>query len=149
MPSGLGLYWITNNVVTTLSTVLIKKGVPVTEPIGPAPAAVDPPRGGAQGFGRKFGEVISSTNEAGTKVTIKPPGSVAPPRPAAPAAATAPTVVPTVVDAVVVDEVASDAAGGVSAVGAAAAGAAGGADGEPAAKGPTKRKKRRKKKSNA
>merc|ERR1711871_1064149 len=41
VPSGLGLYWMTNNILTTLTTVLI-----------------DPPK--AQGFSRRYGKVIES-----------------------------------------------------------------------------------------
>ena len=75
VPSGLGLYWMTNNVLTTLSTVLIRKGVPQLEPelAGGMPAIDDSPK--PQGFGRKFGEVVESTAADGTKVTIKPPSS--------------------------------------------------------------------------
>jgi len=76
VPSGLGLYWLTNNVVTTLSTVLIKQSVATPEIAGVGGAAVvdEPPPSTAQGFGRRYGEVIERDND-GTKVTIKPPGS--------------------------------------------------------------------------
>ena len=75
VPSGLGLYWITNNVVTTASTLLIRQSVqPVTAgaAIDVAAPPVEPPK--AQGFGRKYGEVIQKS-EGDTKVTISPPGS--------------------------------------------------------------------------
>jgi len=75
VPSGLGLYWLVNNVVTTASTVLIKASVQPMEIAGGVPApAVDPPK--AQGFGRRFGEIVETTDAStGTKVTIKPPGA--------------------------------------------------------------------------
>jgi len=75
VPSGLGLYWITNNVVTTLTTVLIRQTVkPAVAGGMDMPVEVnDEPK--AQGFGRRYGEVIESTGGDGTKVTIKPPGS--------------------------------------------------------------------------
>jgi len=80
VPSGLGLYWMTNNVVTTLTTVLIKRsvGTPAMAGVGAdsAPAPYEPPK--AQGFGRQFGEVVTKTDSEGTKVTIKPPGASAP-----------------------------------------------------------------------
>jgi YidC/Oxa1 family membrane protein insertase len=78
VPSGLGLYWMTNNIVTTLSTVLIRQGVQTpdlaTAGGGPSKMAVDEPPA-AQGFGRKFGEVVEKTASDGTRVTIKPPGA--------------------------------------------------------------------------
>jgi YidC/Oxa1 family membrane protein insertase len=77
VPSGLGLYWMTNNILTTLTTVLIKKGVATTAMAGgpdvsSAPADVPPP---PQGFGRKFGEIVETTASDGTRVRISPPGS--------------------------------------------------------------------------
>jgi len=98
VPSGLGLYWITNNVVTTATTLIIKNNVAPLELAGTAGAAgaapaAQPPK--AQGFGRKYGQVIETTGDAGTKVTIKPPGATD----AAPAASTA-TAAPIEVDAV-------------------------------------------------
>lgn len=83
VPSGLGLYWITNNVVTTLTTVLIRRSVTPAMAGGggdsDAPVVpVEPPK--AQGFGgRRFGEVIEKTDsESGTKVTVTPPGAKRP-----------------------------------------------------------------------
>jgi len=76
VPSGLGLYWMTNNVLTTLSTVLIRKGVEPATAGGPSmsSAAIDEqPK--PQGFGRKFGEVVESTSDDGTRVKITPPTS--------------------------------------------------------------------------
>jgi len=79
VPSGLGLYWMTNNVVTTLTTVLIRKSVgtpALVDGMDSGPAIVEPPK--AQGFGRQYGEVLSqkvSTADDGTKVTISPPGT--------------------------------------------------------------------------
>jgi len=77
VPSGLGLYWMTNNVLTTLTTVLIRRSVTPLTAGGPdlSSAVVDePPK--AQGFGgRRFGEVVESTSDDGTRVTIKPPGT--------------------------------------------------------------------------
>jgi len=90
VPSGLGLYWITNNVVTTLTTLLVRKQVGTPELVGvggpvSAGAVAAPPK--PQGFGRRYGEVIQSTTDSGTKVTIKTPGSVPPPVAAPPVAA--------------------------------------------------------------
>jgi len=77
VPSGLGLYWITNNVVTTLTTVLIRRSVQMPE-LGMAngvPAApAEPPK--PQGFGgvvRQYGELIEQEGEGGSKITITPP----------------------------------------------------------------------------
>lgn len=74
VPSGLGLYWMTNNVLTTLTTVLIRKGVTPATAGGPdlslTPLA-EPPK--AQGFGRQFGGVIETNGDDGTAVTIRPP----------------------------------------------------------------------------
>lgn len=80
VPSGLGLYWITNNVVTTATTLIIRNNVDTTLVGAPAGAAVatgaaQAPK--AQGFGRKYGEVIKSSGSDGTTVTIKPPGASA------------------------------------------------------------------------
>jgi len=80
VPSGLGLYWITNNVITTATTLLIRKTVNADMALAGMDGSVsastavdlDPPK--TQGFGRKFGEVIQSESD-GTKITIKPPGS--------------------------------------------------------------------------
>ena len=75
VPSGLGLYWLVNNVVTTATTVLIRGGIPTLEVAsagGPA-TAVDPPK--PQGFGRKFGEAIDVSSAEGATVTITPPGA--------------------------------------------------------------------------
>jgi len=79
VPSGLGLYWMTNNIVTTLTTVLIRKSVgtpALVDGMDSGPAIVEPPK--AQGFGRQYGEVLPqkvSTADDGTKVTISPPGT--------------------------------------------------------------------------
>ena len=75
VPSGLGLYWMTNNILTTATTVLIRRSVtPATAGDAPMSAAVDePPK--PQGFGRKFGEVVEKTGDDGTRVTITPPTS--------------------------------------------------------------------------
>ena len=87
VPSGLGLYWITNNVVTTLSTVLIRKNVQMPATANDAPvAAAAPPK--PQGFGRSFGEVITKTDDSGGTVTISPPGTKRERRKAASADAT-------------------------------------------------------------
>ena len=128
VPSGLGLYWMTNNVVTTLTTVLIKRSVaaqPAMAGMGAdaAPPAYEPPK--PQGFGRQFGEVVKTTEADGTKVTIKPPGASA------------------VVDATVVGETVNAQFTEVSATSAAASadGGVGGASG-----GKKKKKKRKSKK---
>ena len=76
VPSGLGLYWITNNIVTTLTTVLIRRSVtaPAMAGADSAPmAAAAPPK--PQGFGRSFGEVITKRDDSGGTVTITPPGA--------------------------------------------------------------------------
>ena len=76
VPSGLGLYWLTNNFLTTASTVFIRQSMPAVATAGAdvSNAIVDEaPK--PQGFGRKYGEVIESTGSDGTKVSIKPPGS--------------------------------------------------------------------------
>lgn len=103
VPSGLGLYWMTNNILTTLTTVLIKKGVAGTPAmagggaVSSAPADVPPP---PQGFGRKFGEVVETTASDGTRVRISPPGSKrAARRQAAAADATVAPAAATVLDA--------------------------------------------------
>jgi len=77
VPSGLGLYWLVNNVVTTATTVAIRSTVQAPEMATATSAPVaEPPR--SQGFGRRYGEVVESTDAAtGTKVTIKPPGAAA------------------------------------------------------------------------
>ena len=77
VPSGLGLYWMTNNVLTTLTTVLIKKSVATPVAAGgpdlsTAPIADEPP---SKGFGRKYGQVVETTSTDGTRVKITPPGA--------------------------------------------------------------------------
>jgi YidC/Oxa1 family membrane protein insertase len=78
VPSGLGLYWLTNNVVTTASTLLIRKMTPaltIEIPGGSSSAASVAPQN-TKGFGgRRFGEVIETQGENGSTVKIKPPGS--------------------------------------------------------------------------
>lgn len=75
VPSGLGLYWITNNVVTTATTLLIRQSVAMPD-LAPAGGGgtmpAEPPK--AQGFGRRYGEIIE-TESSGAKITIKPPGA--------------------------------------------------------------------------
>jgi len=105
VPSGLGLYWMTNNVVTTASTVLIKRSVGTPDLIGDggtaASVAAAPPK--PQGFGRKNGEVITKTDaDTGSTVTISPPGTRKERRAAAAAVAGG-----TVIEAAVVSEVAA------------------------------------------
>jgi len=78
VPSGLGLYWLVNNVVTTATTLLLRQSVgsPVlaTGDADVSAPAADPPK--ANGFGRRYGEIVETTDSAtGTKVTIKPPGA--------------------------------------------------------------------------
>jgi YidC/Oxa1 family membrane protein insertase len=77
VPSGLGLYWLVNNVFTTASTVLIRRsvGTPEMATATASAVAMDPPKT-SSGFGRRFGEVVTKTDDStGTKVTIKPPGA--------------------------------------------------------------------------
>jgi len=76
VPSGLGLYWLTNNVVTTASTLAIRATVN-TDVVGVGAAAAKPAASEPKpaGFGRRYGEVISQTEDDGTTVTIKPPGA--------------------------------------------------------------------------
>jgi len=71
VPSGLGLYWLTNNVVTTASTLAIRSTVNTDLAVPAAAKPAAEPK--SQGFGRRYGEVISSTETDGTMVTITPP----------------------------------------------------------------------------
>jgi YidC/Oxa1 family membrane protein insertase len=78
VPSGLGLYWLTNNIVTTASTVLIRRSVGTPDLAaatsgGGSTSTYSPPK--SQGFTPAPREVIEKTDDAGTKVTISPPGS--------------------------------------------------------------------------
>jgi len=79
VPSGLGLYWLTNNVVTTATTLLVRRSVGEVQLVGAgtgpvsAGAVAEPPK--PQGFARRYGEVIQTTSDSGTKVTIKTPGA--------------------------------------------------------------------------
>eukprot|EP00965_Chrysotila_dentata_P128091 4235685-Pleurochrysis_carterae.AAC.1 len=58
VPSGLGLYWLTNNFLTTASTLWIRNGVAPLDLAGAggggATVAAEPPK--PQGFGRRYGE---------------------------------------------------------------------------------------------
>jgi YidC/Oxa1 family membrane protein insertase len=78
VPSGLGLYWLTNNVVTTASTLLIRRMTPpfvIDIPGGGSAAASAAPQN-TKGFGgRRFGEVIETQGEGGSTVKIRPPGA--------------------------------------------------------------------------
>ena len=68
--AGLGLYWLVNNVVTTATTVLIRNSVKTPEMATATTAqALDPPK--AQGFGRRYGEIVESTDSA-TGTTVRP-----------------------------------------------------------------------------
>ena len=87
VPSGLGLYWLTNNVVTTVTTLGIRASVSTDDMVlssATTAVAVEPK---PAGFGRKFGEIIESTDGAGTTTTIRPPGATKKERRAAAAAA--------------------------------------------------------------
>lgn len=87
VPSGLGLYWLTNNIVTTATTLAVRAsvGTPELAVSVESPAAADPK---PAGFGRRYGEIIETTdNSDGTKVTIRPPGATRKERRAAAAAA--------------------------------------------------------------
>jgi len=106
VPSGLGLYWLTNNVVTTATTLAIRANVqtPDLATVAAAPAAAADPK--PAGFGapaRRYGEIIEDSDGAGTKVTIRPPGTRAERRAAAKEAAKA--------DAGVVDTTVMESAG--------------------------------------
>jgi len=142
VPSGLGLYWMTNNVVTTLTTVLIRRSVqPAVANVGGGidmPIVDDEPK--SQGFGRRYGEVIETTGGDGTKVTIKPPGSKRAERRKAAASEAVIDTAATV----------SDAPTAVGVVEAAAVTGAATDDSVAAAPRPTKKKKssKKKKKSN-
>lgn len=75
VPSGLGLYWLTNNLVTTASTLAIRASVNADMAVAtPAatPAAAEPK---PAGFGGSRPTVQTSVVD-GTKVTIKPPGAM-------------------------------------------------------------------------
>jgi len=126
VPSGLGLYWLTNNVVTTVTTLGIRAAVGTPDlamASATSTAAVDPK---PAGFGRKFGEIIETTDGAGTTTTIRPPGATKKERRAAAAA---------------------DGSVGAAAVVDVAAGAATAADGgvEEASKSASKKKAKAKK----
>jgi len=84
VPSGLGLYWLTNNVVTTVTTLGIRASVGTPDLVGAgAPVAAVEPK--PAGFGRKFGEIVQDDG-AGTTTTIRPPGATKKERRAAAAA---------------------------------------------------------------
>eukprot|EP00966_Prymnesium_polylepis_P239182 5531650-Prymnesium_polylepis.1 len=94
--------------------------------VGASAPAVDPPK--STGFGRRYGEVVQTTDSStGTKVTIKPPGAATPTRSERRAAVAEPASVATTVVDVQAETVAADAG-----VGAAAP--------APAAKKPRKKK---------
>jgi len=77
VPSGLGIYWLTNNFLTTITTVLVKRSITVPDVSSSSAASapvMEPPK--PQGFGRRYGEIVEKTDAStGTKVTIKPPGA--------------------------------------------------------------------------
>jgi YidC/Oxa1 family membrane protein insertase len=110
VPSGLGLYWITNNVVTTATTLLIRNSVPTPSVAGMdgGVSSAEPVK--SQGFGRQYGEVVTKQSEDGTTVKISPPGTRKERRAAA-------------ADGPVVDAVVVDAAMGAAATGGPAAAA--------------------------
>lgn len=131
VPSGLGLYWITNNVVTTATTLLIRQSVPTPSIAGMDGGVSAPtPEVKSQGFGRQYGEVVTKKSEDGTTVKISPPG-------AKKAAAMA--------DGPVVDAVVVDAAMGAAATGGPAA-AADVVDAKITADSGAKKKKKKKSK---
>ena len=103
VPSGLGLYWLTNNVITTASTLIIREMTPKIEieiPGAGSAAAASPAN--TKGFGgRRFGEVIESRAQDGSTVRIKPPGSQT--APSTPAQASIVDPSSTVVEATVVE----------------------------------------------
>ena len=107
VPSGLGLYWMTNNLVTTLTTVLIRKSVATPAVAGMDSGMSSPEPMKSQGFGRQYGEVVTKKGSDGTSVKISPPGA----RNAA------------AMDGPVVDAVVVDSAMGAAATGGAAAAA--------------------------
>jgi len=120
VPSGLGLYWLTNNIVTTTTTLAIRATVDTPDLVtAGAPAAPVDPK--PPGFGRKYGEIIETSDVAtGTTTTIRPPGATKKQRRAAAAAAAAEqpeASAATVMEAGVVDIAAGAAAapdGGVN-----------------------------------
>ena len=75
VPSGLGLYWMTNNIVTTASTVLIKRSVASGLATAGGPEVVPTSVTAAPPKPQGFGQVISSTTSDGSTVTISPPGT--------------------------------------------------------------------------
>ena len=103
VPSGLGLYWLTNNIVTTATTLYVRKTAPQVElaggmgSAGSMPTAAPPPQ---KGFTPQPKQTVSRGSD-GTTVTISPPGTRKERRAAAKAEAAA--VAPTVVEATVVD----------------------------------------------
>jgi YidC/Oxa1 family membrane protein insertase len=109
VPSGLGLYWLTNNVVTTVTTLAIRATVETPDLVtAGAPAAPVDPK--PAGFGRKYGEIIETTGNDGTKTTIRPPGATKKERRAAAAAAQPGASAASVLEAGVVDVAAGAAA---------------------------------------
>ena len=71
VPSGLGLYWLTNNLVTTASTLAIRASVNA-DMAAATPAAPAEPK--PAGFGAR--PTVQTSVVDGTKVTIKPPGAM-------------------------------------------------------------------------
>ena len=153
VPSGLGLYWMTNNLVTTATNVLLKKSIGTPELAGagaggsPAPVFDAEPK--PQGFGGPPRDVISRV-EGDTTVTISPPGASkrSERRKAAQAAAAAATVgevaVAAPAEATVVDvdgavDVAVTASSGAADAGVGAPGGAKGKKKRPSKKGKKKK----------
>ena len=99
VPAGLGVYWVTNNIVTTLLTLQIKSSL-----------ESNPPAVGASGGGGAAASVVDTPVSSFTPAPMreKPSGF------AAPAAASSDEVTPiTPIDAEVVESVAEDSAGDV------------------------------------
>lgn len=84
VPSGLSIYWIVNNVLTTGTTLAIKERVKQEMEEADAMATSKPPRAAEPDFQRGFGQtakvVSQSRTESGSTVTIRPPGSAEQPQ---------------------------------------------------------------------
>jgi YidC/Oxa1 family membrane protein insertase len=79
VPAGLSIYWIVNNVLTTGTTLAIKKRVTAEMEEMELASATKPMRTEpdfSRGFGGQTAKVISTTRtDSGSTVTIRPPGA--------------------------------------------------------------------------
>jgi YidC/Oxa1 family membrane protein insertase len=84
VPAGLSIYWIVNNVLTTGTTLAIKKKVTSEMEEFGVGSATSSPKQAEPEFSRGFGQtakVVSQTrSDNGSTVTIRPPGAPAQPQ---------------------------------------------------------------------